>query len=130
VRVAAAGALLRVLASPTGAQPAPPAATVPRPLDRSTLAIALPEAPPIREIDVRKVPTPPHVDVVAPGGAPKVVVLVDDTGFGAPGRMDFAYDGVGPGDGGTASLSVGDAMSGASDCGRIRHGTRPARGER
>jgi hypothetical protein len=57
-------------------------------LDRSTLPIALPMAPPLRELDVRKVPTPPHVDVVAPCGAPKVViVLIDDLGFGVPGAF-------------------------------------------
>jgi arylsulfatase len=69
------------------AHAADPSAAAPA-FDRTSLPIALPKAPPVREVDVRRARTPQHVDVKAPRGAPNVViVLVDDIGFGAPGAF-------------------------------------------
>jgi arylsulfatase len=52
-------------------------------LDRSTLPIAEPNAPPSAELDARNAKAPPRFDLRAPKGAPNVViVLLDDFGFG------------------------------------------------
>jgi len=53
-------------------------------LDRTVLPIREPSRPTYRELDVRKVKTPPRFEVKAPKNAPNVViVLIDDVGFGA-----------------------------------------------
>ncbi|MCI0365210.1 MAG: arylsulfatase [Phycisphaerales bacterium] len=52
-------------------------------LDRTTLPIAEPAEPPIKELDARNAKAPPRFEVKAPDGAPNVViVLIDDIGFG------------------------------------------------
>jgi hypothetical protein len=53
-------------------------------LDRTTLPIAEPSYPPIREIDVRKAVPSPRFEVKAPQGAANVlVILLDNLGYGA-----------------------------------------------
>jgi hypothetical protein len=52
-------------------------------LDRTVLPIPEPRIPPITELHVRNVKTPPRFEVKAPPGAPNVlIVLLDDMGFG------------------------------------------------
>jgi hypothetical protein len=51
-------------------------------LDRTVLPIPEPQPPVITELDARNVKAPPRSDVRAPKGAPNVIVLVDDMGFG------------------------------------------------
>jgi arylsulfatase A-like enzyme len=54
-------------------------------LDRTTLPIAQPGYPPIRQLDARYATPPPRFEVKAPKGAPNVlVILLDDMGFGQP----------------------------------------------
>lgn len=53
-------------------------------LDRTVLPIQEPKRPTYSELDVRKAKAPPRFEVMAPKGAPNVViVLIDDVGFGA-----------------------------------------------
>jgi len=53
-------------------------------LDRTVLPIPDPVFPKITELDARKATAPPPFSVIAPEGAPNVViVLIDDIGFGA-----------------------------------------------
>ncbi len=54
-------------------------------LDRTVLPIQKPVSELITEQDVRKATMPPRLDLTAPKGAPKVLlVLIDDMGFGQP----------------------------------------------
>jgi arylsulfatase len=54
-------------------------------LDRVVLPIPEPKRPLYKELDARKVKTPPNFEIKAPAGAPNVVIiLIDDLGFGAP----------------------------------------------
>jgi arylsulfatase len=54
-------------------------------LDRAVLPIPEPKRPVFKELDARKVKPPARFEVMAPKGAPNVViVLIDDLGFGAP----------------------------------------------
>ena len=69
------------LASALASQAAEPT----KPLDRSRLPIPDQRSEPIREADPSKAKMPPTQQVVAPKGAPNVlVVLLDDMGFGGP----------------------------------------------
>ena len=68
------------------------AATVARAqqIDRTTLPIQEPSAPPITEMDVRNAKAPAFFQVKAPQGAPNVlIILIDDMGFG----MSSAFGG-------------------------------------
>lgn len=61
----------------------PSSAAGAHPIDRSELPIREPKRPRYTELDVRSAKPPPRFQVVAPKGAPNlVVVLVDDMGFG------------------------------------------------
>ncbi len=52
-------------------------------LDRKILPIMLPDPPRYTELDARDVKPPPRIDIVAPKGAPNIlIVLIDDMGFG------------------------------------------------
>ncbi len=52
-------------------------------MDRTVLPIPEPQRPAITEMDARKATAPPRFEVVAPKGAPNVlIVLIDDFGFG------------------------------------------------
>jgi arylsulfatase A-like enzyme len=63
---------------------APAVTTADGGLDRSVLPIHEPAVTAIKELDARKAKAPPRFEVKAPEGAPNVViVLIDDTGFGA-----------------------------------------------
>ncbi len=60
-------------------------------LDRTSLPIAEPKRPAIKELDVRNAKAPPRFEVKAPKGAPNVViVLVDDMGFAHPSTFGGA----------------------------------------
>jgi arylsulfatase len=53
-------------------------------IDRTVLPIAEPERPTYTELDARDAKAPPRFEIMAPEGAPNVViVLIDDVGFGA-----------------------------------------------
>ena len=67
-------------------KPKAPSSSGPRPasVDRTVLPLAEPTYPAITELDVRKSKAPPLFQVMAPQGAPNVIViLLDNLGFGA-----------------------------------------------
>jgi len=71
-----------------GAMGAPSVSVADPQFDRTVLPIQMPIPPKSTELDARNVKTPPWSDVVAPAGAPNVViVLIDDMGFGVPGTF-------------------------------------------
>ena len=88
--------LLMLIGCSDGSQHQPAAeqnvTNAPVPSDRTVLPVPDPVFPKITELDARNAEAPPPFSVKAPDAAPNVViVLIDDIGFGAVGRIRWRH---------------------------------------